>query len=51
MKPLNNLNDCSVRKTLDAAVAEAIGIAPEEVDTIRRNLAAEPAITAKRFSS
>ena len=51
MKPLTNLKDCSVRKTLDAAVAEAMGIDPEEVETICRNLAAEPAITGKRFGS
>jgi len=48
--PLPRMDDCAVRRGLDAAVCEALGLDGERVDTIRRNLAAEPSVTGKRYA-
>ena len=48
--PLPRMDDCAVRRGLDAAVGEALGLDGERVDTIRRNLAAEPSVTGKRYA-
>ena len=36
-------------RALDNAVCGALGIDPERVATIRRNLAAEPSVTGRRY--
>ena len=48
--PLPRMDGCAVRRGLDAAVGEALGLDGERVDTIRRNLAAEPSVTGKRYA-
>ena len=48
--PLPRMDDCAVRRGLDAAVCEALGLDGERVDTIRRNLAAEPSVTGRRYA-
>ena len=48
--PLPRMDDCAVRQGLDAAVCEALGLDGERVDTIRRNLAAEPSVTGRRYA-
>ncbi len=40
-----------VRRALDDAVCGALGLDGERVATIRRNLAAEPSVTGKRYAS
>ena len=49
MLPLPQMNDCPVRKALDAAVGAALGVGEELVTTIRRQLAMEPSVTGKRY--
>ena len=39
-----------VRRALDDAVCDALGLDGERVATIRRNLAAEPSVTGKRYA-
>ena len=51
LKPLPQMDACNVRKALDHAVIEALGIDRDQTETIRRNLASEPAITGKRYGS
>ena len=48
--PLPQMDACPVRRGLDAAVGEALGVEAERVDTIRRSLAAEPSVTGKRYA-
>ena len=48
--PLPQMNECSTRQALDQAVCTALALDPETVATIRRHLAAEPSITAKRYA-
>ncbi len=47
--PLQEMQECDVRKALDDAVCTALGINTERVDTIRRHLTAEPSITGQRY--
>ena len=48
--PLTQMDADPVRRALDAAVCDALGLDGERVETIRRNLAAEPSVTGKRYS-
>ena len=48
--PLPQMDGCPVRRALDDAVCNALGLDIERVETIRRNLAAEPSVTGKRYS-
>jgi len=43
--------DSPARTALDAAIAEVLNIPKHEIDQARRELAKEPAITGKRYSS
>ncbi|MYC07490.1 MAG: SAM-dependent DNA methyltransferase [Chloroflexi bacterium] len=47
--PLPQMNACDTRRALDAAVCAALGIDAEDIATIRRNLAAEPSVTGRRY--
>ena len=47
---LPHMDTDSVRHALDEAVCQALNLDPERVETIRRNLAAEPSVTAKRYA-
>ena len=48
--PLPKMDADPVRRALDAAVCDALGVDGERVATIRRNLAAEPSVTGKRYA-
>ena len=48
--PLPQMDECATRKALDKAVCAALGIDSETVATIRRQLAAEPSVTGKRYA-
>ena len=48
--PLPQMDGCPVRRALDDAVCDALGLDGERVETIRRNLAAEPSVTGKRYA-
>ena len=48
--PLPQMDADPVRRALDAAVCDALGLDGERVETIRRNLAAEPSVTGKRYA-
>ena len=48
--PLPQMAADPVRQALDAAVCDALGLDGERVETIRRNLAAEPSVTGKRYA-
>ena len=48
--PLPQMNACPVRLALDDVLCGALALDYETVETIRRNLAAEPSITGKRYS-
>ena len=48
--PLPQMDACPVRRALDPAVCDALNLDIERVETIRRNLAAEPSVTGKRYS-
>ena len=48
--PLPRMDGCPVRLALDDAVCAAPGLDGERVATIRRNLAAEPSVTGKRYA-
>ena len=50
MLTLPQMNDCPVRRALDAAVCAALGVDEETVATIRRQLAMEPSVTGKRYA-
>ena len=47
--PLPQMEACDVRRALDDAVCAALGVDTEVVATIRRQLAAEPSVTGKRY--
>ena len=49
--PLPQMDADPVRRALDAAVAAALGLDGEMVATIRRQLAAEPSVTGRRYGS
>ena len=49
-QPLERLSNAArdpVRKRLDEAVCDALGLAPEQADRIRSELAAEPSVTGR----
>ena len=49
-QPLERLSDATgdpVRKRLDEAVCDALGLAPEQAERIRSELAAEPSVTGR----
>lgn len=48
--PLPQMDADPVRRALDDAVCAALGLDGERVATIRRNLAAEPSVTGKRYA-
>ncbi len=48
--PLPQLNDCPVRRALDAAVIAALDLDGEAVASIRRQLALEPSVTGRRYA-
>ena len=48
--PLPQMDADPVRRALDDAVCDALNLDGERVETIRRNLAAEPSVTGKRYS-
>ena len=48
--PLPQMDADPVRRALDDAVCDALGLDGERVATIRRNLAAEPSVTGKRYA-
>ena len=47
--PLPHMEECETRKALDRAVQSALGIAPEIVASIRRELTREPSVTGKPY--
>lgn len=47
--PLPQMEECETRKALDRAVVSALGISPEIVASIRRELTREPSITGKPY--
>ena len=49
LKPLPDMNSCEVRHTLDIAVCNVLCVDAGMLSTIRRSLAAEPAVTGKRY--
>ena len=49
--PLPQMDADPVRRALDAAVAAALGLDGEMVATIRRQLAAEPSVTGRRYGA
>ena len=49
--PLPRMSADSVRAELDAAVSAALAIPPERIARIRRDLAAEPSVTGKRYAA
>ena len=49
--PFPQMNDDPVRKRLDAAVTEALGLDPEWVAQVRRALGEEPSVTNRRYGS
>ena len=51
LKHLSEMNECDTRIALDQAVSDALGINREEMEAIRRNLVAEPAVTNKRYGA
>ena len=48
--PLPNMDVCDARRTLDAAVVNALDLDGETVDTVRRHLSMEPSVTGKRYA-
>ena len=49
-RPMERLSEAAgdpVRKRLDEAVCDALGLAAEQVDRIRSELAAEPSVTGR----
>ena len=48
--PLQQMDSCNTRRALDDAVCAALGLDAELVSTVRRQLAAEPSVTGKRYS-
>ena len=50
LMPLPQMDSDPVRRALDEAVCDALDLDVEWVETIRRNLAAEPSVTGKRYA-
>ena len=48
--PLPQMDADPVRRALDDAVCAALGLDGERVASIRRNLAAEPSVTGRRYA-
>ena len=48
--PLQQMDSCNTRRALDDAVCAALGLDAELVSTVRRQLAAEPSVTGKRYA-
>ena len=48
--PLPQLNNCSTRVALDAAVIAALGLDEELMTNIRRQLSREPSVTGRRYA-
>ena len=51
LSPLPESDNCSVRRAIDRAVCEALGIREELVDSIRWHLVRERSITGKRYQT
>ena len=49
MQPLQEMDTCDTRLSLDESVCAALNIDPEMVAGIRRQLAAEPSVTGRQF--
>ena len=49
--PFPRMDEDPVRKRLDAAVTEALGLDAEWVTQVRRALGEEPSVTNRRYSS
>ena len=49
--PLPNMDACGVRRSLDAAVVNALNLDDDTVAAIRRHLAAEPSVTGKPYAA
>ena len=49
MLPLPQMDECPVRRGLDAAAGSALGLEEETVGAIRRQLALEPSVTGRRY--
>ena len=47
--PLPQVDSCDVRRGLDEAVCEALGLDGEFVGSVRRQLGSEPSVTGKRY--
>ncbi len=50
MLPLPHMNACETRHALDESVCAALGMDAETVSEIRRQLAAEPSVSGKRYA-
>ena len=51
LQPLPRMEECETRKALDRTVTSALGIAPEIVASIRRELTREPSVTGKPYET
>ena len=51
VQPLPRVDICPTRRALDEAVCAALGLDGETVEVIRRQLAAEPSVTGRRYGS
>lgn len=49
--PLPQMEECETRKALDRTVTSALGVAPEIVASIRRELTREPSVTGKPYET
>ena len=49
LKSLRSMSQCPVRKKIDNAVADALGISHNDMDELRELLPAEPSISNKRY--
>lgn len=49
--PFPQMNECHVRRSLDDAIIAVLDLDEEMIVTMRRSLASEPSITAKRYSA
>ncbi|MCE2472961.1 MAG: hypothetical protein J4G18_13940, partial [Anaerolineae bacterium] len=49
--PLPQMEVCETRKALDRTVQSALGIEPEIVASIRRELTREPSVTGKPYET
>ncbi len=49
LSPLPESGNCSVRRAIDRAVCEALGISKEMIHRIRLHLVRKPSITGERY--